>query len=157
MHAAYERLIQHLDERELRYRADHGPGLISVDFRGEVGMYRVIAAVDEGDEVFEVFACAPIRVPEGARSSVAETLVRANYGLKLGKLEMDYDDGEIRFQIAHALPNGVLDDRDIARSFGAAMATLDRYLPAVLSVIYGNERPQDAIRIVEQLAAPASE
>ena len=29
------------------------------------------------------------------------------------------------------------------------MAMLDMYLPAVLSVIYGNELPKDAIRCVE--------
>ena len=154
MNAAYERLIQHLDEHDLRYRADNDAGSICVDFQGDVGTYRVIAAVDEDGELFEVFGCAPVRVPEGARPSVAETVVRANYGLRVGKFEMDYDDGEIRFQIAHVLTNGVLDDGIIARSFGAAMAMLDRYLPAILSVIYGNELPKDAVRIVEQPEAP---
>jgi hypothetical protein len=154
MHAAFERLIQHLDERDLRYRADNNAGSICVDFRGDVGTYRVIAAVDEDGELFEVFGCAPVRVPAGARPSIAETIARANYGLRLGKLEMNYDDGEIRFQVAHVLTNGVLDDGIIARSFGAAMAMLDRYLPAILSVIYGNELPKDAVRIVEQPDVP---
>ena len=77
-------------------------------------------------------------------------LVRANYGLKVGKFEMDYDDGEIRVHVAHVLTEGELDDAVIARLFGTGMALLDRYLPAVLSVIYGNELPRDAIRSVEQ-------
>lgn len=157
MNAAFEKLIQHLDARDLRYRADNDAGSICVDFRGDVGTYRVIAAVDADGEMFEVFGCAPVRVPAGARPSVAETVVRANYGLRLGKLEMGYDDGEIRFQLAHALTNGVLDDGVIARSFGAAIVMLDRYLPAVLSVIYGNELPADAVRAAEQLEAPESD
>lgn len=150
MNAAYERLIQHLDDRELRYCPDSHAGSICVDFRGDVGTYRVIAAVDKDGEVFEVFGCSPVRVPEGARPSVAETFARANYGLRFSKLEMDYDDGEICFQIAHVATNGVSDDGIIARSFGAAMAILDRYLPAVLSVICGNELPKNAIQGVEQ-------
>ena len=32
---------------------------------------------------------------------------------------------------------------------GTTMSMLDMYLPAVLSVIYGNELPKDAIRCVE--------
>ena len=32
---------------------------------------------------------------------------------------------------------------------GTTMAMLDLYLPAILSVIYGNELPGDAIRHVE--------
>ena len=93
---------------------------------------------------------SPVRVPEGARPSIAETIARANYGLRLGKFEMDYDDGELRFQLAHVLPGGLLDEEIISRSFSQAMTMLDRYLPAVLSVIYGNEHPKDAIRNVEQ-------
>lgn len=153
MHTAYETLIQHLDTRELRYRADHNAGSICVDFRGEVGTYRVIATVDDEDEVFEVFGCVPVRVPEGARRSVAETLMRANHGLRFGKFEMDFGDGEIRFQMAHALTDGVLGDSVIARTFAAAVIMLDQYLPAVLSVIYGNELPEEAIRLVEEPGA----
>ena len=32
---------------------------------------------------------------------------------------------------------------------GTTMSLLDKYLPAVLSVIYGNELPKDAISCVE--------
>ena len=40
-------------------------------------------------------------------------------------------------------------DGVIDRLITATMAMLDMYLPAVLSVIYGNELPKDAIRSVE--------
>jgi hypothetical protein len=150
MNAAYERLVQHLDEHDVRYRANTDAGSICVDFQGDVGTYRVIASVDDDGELFEVLGFASVRIPEGARPSIAETIVRANYGLRVGKFEMDYDDGELRFQVAHVLTDGVLDDTIIARSFGTAMTMLDRYLPAILSVVYGNELPKDAVRSVEQ-------
>ncbi|MHB0958865.1 MAG: YbjN domain-containing protein [Pirellulaceae bacterium] len=149
MNLAYERLVQHLDNRDVRYRAHDDAGVICVDFQGDVGTYRVVASVDKDGELFEVLGCAPVRVPEGARPSIAETIVRANYGLRIGKWEMDYEDGEIRYQVAHSLVEGLLEESIIARSFGAVMAALDRYLPAVLSVIYGNELPRDAIRSAE--------
>lgn len=37
----------------------------------------------------------------------------------------------------------------IDRLISSTMAMLDMYIPAVLSVIYGNELPKDAIRCVE--------
>jgi len=67
MYAAYERLIQHLDERDVSYLANGEGRSICADFRCEVGTYRVIAAVDEEGSVFQVFGYSPVRVPEDAR------------------------------------------------------------------------------------------
>jgi hypothetical protein len=149
MNIAYEKLIQHLDERDVKYMANSDTRSIYAEFRGEVGTYRIIAAVDAEADLFQVFGYAPVRVPDGARPSIAETLVRANYGLKVGKFEMDWNDGELRFQAAQILSDGNLDDDVIGRLMGTTIAMLDMYLPAVMSVIYGNELPQDAIRCVE--------
>jgi hypothetical protein len=153
MNAAYERLVQHLEAHDVRYRANRDVGAVWTDFKGEVGTYRVLASVDEDGDLFQVYGQWPIFVPVGARPAIAEVIARANYGLRLGKFELDCDDGELRFHIAHVLSGGVLEEELISRSFGHAMAMLDRYLPAVLSVIYGNELPQDAIRHVEQSEA----
>lgn len=149
MNAAYEKLIEHLDEHDIRYLVNSEAQSICADFRGEVGTYRIIARIDGDDGLFQVFGMAPIRVPDGSRPAIAETLCRANYGLKVGKFEMDLDDGELRFQAAHIMHQDGLEDETIERLMGTTMAMLDMYLPAVLSVIYGNELPQDAIRCVE--------
>ena len=45
--------------------------------------------------------------------------------------------------------DGANGDGVIDRLITVTMAMLDMYLPAVLSVIYGNELPKDAIRCVE--------
>jgi hypothetical protein len=149
MNAAYEKLIQHLDEREVRYLTNGESRSICADFRCDVGTYRIIAAVDADSELFQVFGYSPVRVPEGARSAVAETIARTNYGLKVGKFEMDVDSGELRFQAAQILTEDCLEETVIDRLLGTTMSMLDMYLPAVLSVIYGNELPQDAIRCAE--------
>lgn len=54
------------------------------------------------------------------------------------------------YSVTQVLPDGRLTDAVIGRTFGAAIVVLDRYLPALLSVIYGNELPVDAVRRVEQ-------
>ena len=149
MNAAYEKLIQHLDERDVRYLTNGESRSICADFRCDVGSYRIIAAVDAESELFQVFGYSPVRVPEGARLAVAETIARANYGLKVGKFEMDFEEGELRFQAAQILTEDSLEESVIDRLLSTTMSMLDMYLPAVLSVIYGNELPKDAIRCVE--------
>ena len=149
MNAAYEKLIQHLDERDVSYLTNGESRSICADFRCEVGTYRIIAAVDAESELFQVFGYSPVRVPEGARPAIAETIARANFGLRVGKFEMDFDQGELRFQAAQILTDDSLDEAVIDRLMGTTMSMLDMYLPAVLSVIYGNELPKDAIRCVE--------
>jgi hypothetical protein len=157
MHTAFESLIQHLDEHHVSYLTDNDGRCIWADFRGEVGTYRIIAQVDSDHELFQVFGLAPIRVAAGCRPAIAETLARVNYGLKVGKLEMDVEDGELRFQAAQILADDNLPGSVIHRLIGTTMAMLDRYLPAVLSVIYGNELPKDAIGCVEAACRGSNE
>jgi hypothetical protein len=89
-------------------------------------------------------------MPEGSRRDVAEAIVRANYGLRVGKFEMDFDDGEIRFQASQILDGDAVGEAVIDRMIGTAVNMMELYLPAFLAVVYGNEEPGDAIRRVEE-------
>jgi hypothetical protein len=149
MNAAYEKLIQHLDNHNIGYWSRSEDSSICADFRGEVGTYRVFARIDADDSLFQVFGYSPVRVPKGSRPAVAETVVRVNHCLKVGKFEMDYDEGELRFHAAQILPDDNLEDETIQRLMGTTMAMLNTYLPAFLSVVYGNELPKDAVRHAE--------
>jgi hypothetical protein len=149
MNDAYEKLVQLLDARGVRYLANPESPTIWADFRGQVGLYRVVATVDEPDGLFQVFGYSPIYVPEGCRPAIAETLARANCCLKVGKFEMSYDQGEVRFQAAHILADNGLEEGTIDRLIGTTMSMLDMYLPVILSVIFGNELPKDAIQFAE--------
>lgn len=108
-----------------------------------------MARVDTEAELFQVFAYSPLRAPEGSRLGIAEAVVRANYRLGIGKFELDYDDGEMRFQLSQVLSDDAVGKEVIDRMMATAIYMLDMYLPAFLSVIYGNELPKDAIRCVE--------
>ena len=99
-------------------------------------MYRIVAQVDDDDDLFQIVGFAPVRVQEGSRSAIVETITRANFGLRVGKFEMNVDEGELRFHAAQILTHGCLDDAVIERMMGTTVAMLDMYLPAILSVIY---------------------
>jgi hypothetical protein len=80
---------------------------------------------------------------------VAKAVARANYGLRVGKFELDLDDGELRFQASQILLDEAVGEAVIDRLISTTINMLDLYLPAFLSVIYANEAPRDAIRRVE--------
>jgi hypothetical protein len=146
---AFEKLVEYFDNCDYRYRTNGDNRSICADLRGKVGVYRIVAEVDEEAALFQVFGYVSVGIPEGSRPAVAETMARANYGLIIGKFEMDFRDGELRFHASQILTADELGDGVIDRLIGTTICMLDRYLPAVLSVIYGNELPKDAIRCVE--------
>jgi hypothetical protein len=149
MNAAYDKLCEHLTNQNVGFWSRSEDLSICTDFRGEVGTYRIFARVDADDSLFQVFGHSPVRVPPGSRPAIAEAVTRINCGLKVGKFEMDCDEGELRFQAAQILPDDDLDEQTIQRLIGTTMSMLNIYLPAVLSVIYGNELPKDAVRHAE--------
>jgi hypothetical protein len=149
MNLAYDKLCEHLTNQNVRFWSHSEDLSIFTDFRGEVGTYRIFARVDAVDSLFQVFGHSPIRIPAGARPAIAETVARINCGLKVGKFEMDFDEGDLRFQAAQILTDDDLDELTIQRLIGTTMSTLDMYLPAILSVIYGNDLPKDAVGYVE--------
>jgi hypothetical protein len=150
MEAAYQSLIQHMDAHETKYEADVDVQLVGAVFGAPNGLFLVHARITEEDAMLQVFGHVPIKVPVGSRPSIAEAITRANYGLKLGRFEMDYSDGELRFYVAHLLNDGQLADEVIERLMRTTLGMLDHYSPAFMLVIYGNELPGNAIRREEQ-------
>ena len=148
MTAAFEELIHLLDEREIGY-ATGDEEVVRTDLRGEVASYRIVARVEVEADLFQVFGYSPVRIPEGCRPAIAEAVARANYGLRLGKFELDLDEGELRFQATQILIGESVGEEVIGRMISTTLNMLDMYLPAFLSVIYANELPKDAIGRVE--------
>lgn len=148
MNSAIEYLQRHFDEREIRYQAYPDHNCVRATFSGAHSTYEFALTADE--QLFQVFAKPFFSIPEGARNQVSDLCARMNYGLKLGKWEFDPSDGEIRYQAATCLTDEKeLTDRMIGLVMGACMAAIDRYVPAILSCVYGNESPADAVRHAE--------
>jgi hypothetical protein len=148
MSTAYEELVELLDERGIGYWTNENQA-VRLDLRGEVAVYRLTAGVEPETDLFQVVGRSPVLVPEGCRPAAAETIARANYGLRLGKFELDLDDGEVRFQVSQILVDDAVGQTVIDRMIGTTVTMLETYLPALLSVIYANESPKEAIGRVE--------
>jgi hypothetical protein len=110
-----------------------------------VAVYRITASVEPETDLFQVMGHSPLPVPQGCRSTAAEAIARANYGLRLGKFELDFADGEVRFQVSQIVVDEAVGQAVIDRMIGTTVNMLDTYLPALLSVVYANELPKKAV------------
>lgn len=102
--------------------------------------------IDTDENVFQFYSYSPVRVPAGAFVAITETVNRINCRLRVGRFELDCDDGELRYQVGQILPNGSLDDDTIEGVIATTIAMLNIYLPAFICVIYGNELPEEAVK-----------
>jgi hypothetical protein len=119
-------------------------------FVGNNGEVTCFAQVRPDLEQFIFYVVLPVRVPEDMRAAMAEFLTRANYGLRIGNFEMDFADGEVRYKSSVDFEGISLSHVLIRNTMYPAVQTMDRYMPGILSVIYGGRTPEEAIAAVEE-------
>ena len=119
-------------------------------FMGANGQVDCYAQVRIDLEQFLFYVVMPMRAPQQVRPAVAEFLTRANYGLRIGNFEMDYDDGEIRYKSSIDFEGTTLSPVLIRNTMYPGVQTMDRYLPGILSVIYGGKTPEEAVTEIEE-------
>lgn len=94
----------------------------------------------------------PLNAAEEERAKVGEFLLRANYGLKVGCFDFDFNDGEISYRMSIYCGNDefappTYEQIDFAVVVGLSM--VDRYGNALVKVMFGLVEPVDAIAAVE--------
>jgi hypothetical protein len=102
-----------------------------------------------------IFTTLPTNVPQNQRTRIAEFISRANYGLIIGNFELDFNDGQLRYKASYnyddTFPNS---ETVFLTNLYATFNMMDRYLPGIMSVIYANILPQDAISQIEKVTNP---
>lgn len=151
MTTPYETLKEHLSQHDWNYEPHDDAKIIQTGFSGENANLNSSIIIDEDDDLIQCITKYQTKVPEPFRGMIAEFICRANYGMKIGKFEMDFSDGEVRFHTSSAFLTGVLPDEVIRRVFGTNFIMADKYYPAFMKVLYGGYTPQDAIEEVENI------
>lgn len=118
-------------------------------FTGKHGEYGMIAHVRGDLDQLICYAIVPNKVAEEMRPQVAEYITRANYGLRIGNLEMDYSDGEVRYKSSIDFEGIELQPIMVKNTIYPAAMTLDRYMPGLLGMLYGGKTAEQAINDVE--------
>jgi hypothetical protein len=150
-----------------------GQSAMSMNFQGQNGRWGCLARVDEEKELVLFYSYCPVKAPEDKRPILADFLTRANYGLYIGNFEMDYNDGEVRYKTSidvegnQSIDSAPAEDGNgkkpektgqepVQLSFALMkrlvydnVGVMDKYMPGIMSVVYGGASPTEAIAKVE--------
>ncbi|KAL7573272.1 hypothetical protein ACA910_003417 [Epithemia clementina (nom. ined.)] len=143
---------QYLDSGNRSYQCqeptDAGSQVLLLNLTGDHSSYRTFIDVKAHQDRMFVFIESPVKAPERSRPACAELLMRINYSLVLGNFEIDFRDGEIRYRMAVDVEGSHLSLSMIETNIMVSAATMDRYFPVMMTVIYGNKAPVEALEEV---------
>ena len=88
-------------------------------------------------------------MPEDKRERIAEYITRANFGMRIGNFEMDYEDGEIRFKTSIDVEGSRLTYPLVRPLVIVNLQMMDHYLPGITRIIETDITPKEAIALVE--------
>lgn len=87
---------------------------------------------------------APVTIPPRSQPAVLEFLTRVNAALRLGNFQLERS--EVRYRTSFDAGLGPLPEPVLWPMLQASLTALDQWLPGFLSVIYGQETPQAALK-----------
>jgi hypothetical protein len=143
-------VISFLEQDGWPFTQFEGQPVLQLGFRGDNGQWNCYAQAREEQTQFLFYSVCPVNAPEERRLDVAEFLTRANYGLFIGNFELDLDDGEIRYKTSIDVEGDRLSVALVQQLVYANAFTMDRYLPGIMGVIYGDASPAEAIAGIEE-------
>ncbi len=100
---------------------------------------RAIALEEDRRLIFQTLC--PIKVRGNVTPLVAEFITRANAGLAIGNFEFDFEAGEILYKTSIDVTGGELTAGLIDRLLKVSIATMDGFMPKLMSVAYGGVSP----------------
>jgi hypothetical protein len=145
----FEEIVNFFEEDGWPFVQIEGEPLLQMVFQGENGKWTCYAKARDDPEQFVFYSVCPVNTPDSKRLAVAEFLTRANSGMMIGNFEMDFEDGEIRYKTSIDVEDDSLSCALIKRLVYANVMMMDAYLPGMMSVIYGDVTPVDAIAQIE--------
>ncbi len=149
MGVIFDALVKFFEEDDWKYTPHPDEDFIHLGFSGENGKLDCFARAKEKAGICIFYSLCPVKVPERLRPAMAEYITRANYGLMYGNFEMDYSDGEVRFKTSIDVQDDRLTSGLIKPLIYANIALMDKYLPGIMAVVYGNASPKEAIEEIE--------
>jgi len=139
----YEALKAHFAAGGLDVEEHPEQGWVATDGFGEHGSWLLVGQAYEDRGQAAIYSVMTEKVPEDRRTAVALLLTRINYGLILGNFELDAEDGEVRLKASIDFGGMEPSDALIRPLTATALLQFDRWLPALRSVIAG-EDPAEA-------------
>ena len=112
--------------------------------------FKVYMELDEASDFIGIYVYAPISAPFPKCEAVAELMMKINRRLRFGSLQIDHQDGEMRYYHGINMEGGHLSAAMLDNMLGAAGNTLDDFFPLLMRGIYGQEGAENLVQEFEE-------
>lgn len=143
----------HIKEQDLHMVAfDEELGRFSFNMHLPARFSSVNIMIRVGENEFSTMAVCPVRPDAEDRelmARMAEFVCRANFGLRNGCFEFDFNDGELRYRCYVPCGERVPDHEAIHRAIATPALMFRRYAPGIIGVLYNGRDPAEMVRECE--------
>lgn len=145
----FEAILNFFTEDDWAYAKIQGEPTLRLAFQGNNGKWTCYAKAREQQQQFVFYSLCPMNAPENKRQNVAEFITRANCGMIIGNFELNFNDGEISYKTSIDVEGDRLSFALIKQLVYTNVITMDAYLPGIMSIIYSDVSPENAIAQIE--------
>lgn len=129
-----------------------GKTVLTMGVKGQNGEWRAVAETQEEEGRFIFCSYFPSTIPENKRLPVALFLVRVNNRLAIGNFQLGFDDGLVRYQTGIGVKGEQLTPTLIGNLLAPNLATMDKYLPGLMAIVYAGAQPVQALAAIDKEA-----
>jgi len=146
----YQTVIDLLESKKWKYQTIEGKSVIHFGISAGNGNIDCVVDIREQKKQFIFLSYCSAFAFKNKIDPIAEFVNRVNYGLVIGDFELNPENGKIRFKTSmfyddeYPISISVIESTIITNLF-----MMDRYLPGIMSVLYGSISPQEAIEEIE--------
>lgn len=113
-------------------------------FKMRNGRYRMIFDLMPDQCNFAVYCYSPTDIPAEAIPAVSNFVNRVNFNIYHGKLELDMDDGTVRYSCAMCLEDSPLTPGIISYMEDSASFGMDDHFPSLMAIVNDGKDPKQA-------------
>ena len=137
-------MMGYFSSRGIKFQTDLRKPAIHMNFKGMTyGMrFRFSIGLDKERELVQCSSKFPLSVPEEMRPAVSEFIVRANYGVKIGRVEMDQESGDLFFRASSFVVEEADMDKIVRRLTGISVGFCDFFTPELMQRLYSGVTPR---------------
>jgi hypothetical protein len=143
-----EAVTSFLTDDDWHYAFDEEQGVLKFGLGLKGKLKKINYIVHLREDEFIVYAVSPVGADEDdpqMMANMAEFVCRANYGLKMGNFELDFNDGEVRFKF-HVLCEGIIPTPAmVKRSIYCPASMFERYGSGIVDIIFNDVSGKRAV------------
>ncbi|MGK7906097.1 MAG: YbjN domain-containing protein [Synechococcus sp.] len=140
--------IAFFKEDDWEFEEIPGKSILRMLYQGQHDRLLCFAEAKEDLQQFIFYSTSSVKVPSNNRSAACELMMKINNHLTVGNLELDFQDGEIRFRTSIDVEGSRLDTALVKNIAYTNVLTMDKFIPSLLTVANGSESVNRALSIL---------